>query len=125
LKNSKSLIASIIQCNCPKCRQGTLFKKQGLFIYSEMLDMHEHCMVCNQKFEIEPGFWIGAMWISYPIVVAIELPFLFLALVADGNLIWVYFGLMIIAFLIFWPLMLRLGRSSWAHICIRKEKQTV
>jgi len=87
--------------------------------------MHEYCMVCNQKFEIEPGFWIGAMWISYPIVVAIELPFLFLALVADGNLIWVYFGLMIIAFLIFWPLMLRLGRSSWAHICIRKEKQTV
>mgnify|MGYP002628387806 FL=1 len=84
--------------------------------------MPENCSVCKQKFDIEPGFWIGAMWISYPIVVVIEMPFLFLALFAEGAMTWAYFGFMVLAFLVLWPLILRLGRSSWIHVSIRYEE---
>jgi hypothetical protein len=27
--------------------------------------MHTHCPVCDLRFEVEPGFFIGAMYISY------------------------------------------------------------
>lgn len=117
----KSFWLSLFRLKCPRCRQGKLFNKGGLFQYRDVLDMPEKCGVCNQKFDIEPGFWIGAMWISYPIVVAIETPFLFLALFADGIMTWVYFACMIVAFLIFWPFILRLGRSSWIHVSIRYD----
>lgn len=83
-----------------------------------MLGMPENCSVCGQKYDIEYGFWIGAMWISYPIVVAIEMPFLFLALFAEGMLTWIYFGGMVLAFLITWPFILRVGRSAWIHVSI-------
>ena len=113
-----SQIHSIIKLKCPKCRQGDLFIKKGLFRYNLILDMPEHCSVCQQKFEIEPGFWIGALWTSYPIVIAIEVPFLGMALVSTTISPWISFTGMLVAFLIFYPLMLRLGRSIWIHISI-------
>jgi len=85
--------------------------------------MHANCDNCGQKFEIEPGFWIGALWASYPIVVAIETPFLMLALFADTAAdTWMYFGCMVVAFGLLFPLMLRLGRSIWAHVFIRYKE---
>ena len=114
---------SILTLKCPNCRQGNLFTKNGLFRYNSILDMPNNCNVCNQKFEIEPGFWIGALWTSYPIVIAIEIPFLLMALLSKTISPWVSFGFMLLAFLIFYPLMLRLGRSIWIHISIRFDEK--
>jgi uncharacterized protein (DUF983 family) len=65
--NSK--LNSIITCKCPRCRQGNLFVEKNPWVYSTMLTMPDNCPVCNQDFKIEPGFYIGALWTSYPIVV--------------------------------------------------------
>jgi hypothetical protein len=83
-----------------------------------MLDMPENCPHCGQKYCIEPGFWLGSLWTSYPIVILTELPFLFGALISDHPF-W-FFGGMLIAFVIVYPVMLRLGRSIWIHLNIRK-----
>lgn len=96
-----------------------MFKKRGLFVYYNPLAMHDKCSNCGQKYEIEPGFWIGALWASYPIVVLIELPFLFTAIASKSFNLWYTYGLMILAFGVFYPLMVRLGRSIWAHIFIK------
>lgn len=110
---------SIVRLKCPKCSKGDLFIKKGLFRYTNMLDMPEECPICKQKYEIEPGFWLGALWASYPIIVAIELPFLLAALLVDSISPFWFFGAMVISFLLTFPLMLRLGRSIWIHINIR------
>ena len=120
-----SSIRSMIGLRCPRCRRGKLFTKKGLFVYKNILEMHENCSVCGQKYDIEPGFWIGAMWISYPFVVAIEMPFLFLALFSEGNTIWMYFGMMIVTFLITLPFLVRIGRSAWIHVSIRYDKSSI
>ena len=86
LAKEKSVIRSTIGLNCPNCRQGKLFKKKGWIVYSDMLDMYEDCPNCNFHYEIEPGFWLGSLWTSYPIIILIEVPFLFLALFADGAM---------------------------------------
>jgi uncharacterized protein (DUF983 family) len=119
----RTLTTSILKLKCPKCRQGNLFTKKGLFRYAHILDMPEHCQVCAQKYEIEPGFWIGALWTSYPIVIAIEVPFLLMALLSTTISPWVSFGFMLLAFLVFYPVMLRLGRSIWIHISIPFDKK--
>jgi hypothetical protein len=35
--------------------------------------MHEHCPSCHVRYEIEPGFFFGAMYISYAFTVGIML----------------------------------------------------
>jgi hypothetical protein len=39
---------------------------------SEFDKMHEHCPVCTHKFEIENGFFYGAMYVSYAMTVALS-----------------------------------------------------
>jgi len=33
--------------------------------------MPEHCAVCEQKYDLEPGFWYGTGYLSYALAVAI------------------------------------------------------
>ena len=113
---------SIVKLKCPRCSKGDLFKKKGLVVYSDMLEMHDTCSECKLKYDLEPGFWLGALWTSYPIVVMIELPFLFLAIMADGQEVWWYFLAMVFFLIIAYPLMLRLGRSIWIHLNVRPVK---
>lgn len=117
-----SIYRSILGLKCPRCRKGNLFIKKGLVVYKKMLDMEPKCPHCNLNYEIEPGFWLGALWTSYPIVVLIELPFLITALLVDGIGMWLSFLGLVLAFFITWPLMLRLGRSLWIHLNIRYDK---
>lgn len=121
----KTFWGSVFGLKCPRCRKGNLFLKGRLFQYSQTLEMPENCSVCHQKYDIESGFWIGAMWISYPFIVILETPFLFFALFAEGMTTWIYFTFMVLAFIIFMPMILRLGRSLWIHISVRYEEDIV
>jgi hypothetical protein len=88
-----------------------------------MMDMPTVCPVCEQKYEIEPGFWIGALWTSYPIVILIEFPFLMMALFSETLGPWIPLSLMFVAFYFAYPIMLRLGRSIWIHNWIRYDAE--
>lgn len=110
---------SILKLSCPKCRQETMFKKKGLLVYRKPLDMHDNCSHCGQKYEIEPGFWLGALWTSYPLVVLIETPFIFYAISSPEISLTATFLLMITIFLVLFPAITRLGRSIWAHVFIK------
>ena len=56
-------LKSIWNYKCPRCRDGDMFVQP--FNISNPLDMPDNCPVCNQRFEPEPGFYFGAMFISY------------------------------------------------------------
>jgi hypothetical protein len=45
------------------------YKKLGV---NYILDMHERCIVCGQKFDLEPGFWYGTGYVSYALYVALS-----------------------------------------------------
>lgn len=60
---------------CPRCRRGDMFRHSNSFKklkLSYILDMHDHCPVCRQKFDLEPGFWYGTGYVSYGLAVAIS-----------------------------------------------------
>ena len=124
-QKTPSIYSSIFGLKCPRCRKGSIFTKKGMIVYTQMLDTEERCSHCNLKYEMEPGFWLGSLWTSYPIVILIELPFLITALLVDGIAMWLSFIGLVLAFFIAWPLMLRLGRSLWIHINVRYDKKYI
>jgi uncharacterized protein (DUF983 family) len=63
----ENLVLSIIHEKCPHCGQGHVFQEQSSLF--KMPVMNEKCEVCNYKFDREPGYFLGAMYISYGIAV--------------------------------------------------------
>lgn len=68
-KGSKSY--SILYNKCPKCHRGKFWHKNNpyLNILKDNKLTNDHCNRCKFKYEIEPGFWFGAMYVSYGIAV--------------------------------------------------------
>src|SRR5262245_25177324 len=63
-----STSSAIFHQLCPHCRIGKIFRRS---IYAGLPSMHERCPVCGLKFEREPGYFLGAMYISYAIGVVV------------------------------------------------------
>ena len=62
-------MTDILKGKCPRCRKGEIFQSSP-FNFLKFHKMHEHCPVCHQTFHPEPGFYFGAMYISYAFSVA-------------------------------------------------------
>lgn len=45
--------------------------KYPLLHFTKFSQMHKHCPNCGMRFEIEPGFFIGAMYVSYAMSVGL------------------------------------------------------
>ncbi|MDH5398126.1 MAG: DUF983 domain-containing protein [Cyclobacteriaceae bacterium] len=65
-----NVMASVALQRCPRCRKGKMFCTPA-YNYLEFHKMHEKCAHCDLKFEVEPGFFWGAMFVSYAMVVAL------------------------------------------------------
>lgn len=83
--------------------------------------MPEACPHCGQDFVIEPGFYWGAMYISYLIIAFTMGPVAFFcAFYLDWEIMKVMLLLvaMIVTLFIFY---MRLSRSIWIHIVVKYD----
>jgi uncharacterized protein (DUF983 family) len=110
---SKSM--SILESKCPRCQSGKMFKHNALS--KKFTEMYPDCPVCGLHFEIEPGFFWGAMYVSYAFTVAILIT-LGLAILILGNDpdFWVYIGIIIPAFILASPFTYRYSRVLMIHL---------
>jgi len=112
-------LKSVVNYTCPKCRTGELFIKP--LQLSKPLDMPERCAHCNQKTSPEPGFYFGAMFISYIIsgilFLAIGLPLVFYFKWGVNPTIF----LVVIVFIITYLPLMRFSRSMWIHMIVRYD----
>lgn len=117
MKN-RSLGGSILGQTCPACRSEKMFKAP--VYHRHFTDMHSHCPNCHQSLEMEPGFYTGAMYVSYGLQVAIMITSFFLIRFISGEApLWVYLTVIIGAVLALFPLLFRLSRSIWIHLMVR------
>jgi len=78
---------------CSRCRRGKLFTHRGTNL-NHMTDMPTHCSHCGLKFEREPGFFWGSMYITYAFSVGLFLMVLItLMTVFNDPPTWVYLSL--------------------------------
>jgi len=79
--------------------------------------MHEACPVCGLVFEREPGFFVGAMYVSYALAIPV-----YLALAGVLRLVlrsWSDTAILALAlplFIPFAPLLFRYSRVIWMHL---------
>ena len=59
------LFSRAMRLRCPLCGQGRLFRS-GLV-------MHDACPYCGVKFEREPGFFLGSIYINYGLTALIAI----------------------------------------------------
>ncbi len=55
---------SFLRGKCPRCRTGNVFE-YPLTRFDQFSKTHSNCPHCNLKFEAEPGFYWGAMYVSF------------------------------------------------------------
>jgi len=112
-------LEAVIQCKCPRCRQGDIFSgKMYSFSFKGQIT-NEFCPHCNLRFEREPGFFYVAMFISYAMNVAEMISasvatYVFgLALVYDN--LWYYVGILLLTVFICSPFNYRYSRVMLLH----------
>jgi uncharacterized protein (DUF983 family) len=109
-----STFKSIVQGKCPKCDTGDIFDYNGNIFLLKAPVMKHACPNCGYRFEKEPGYFIGALYVSYGLAVAemlaIFVPAYFLF---SFNVI---FALLISTLLLFSFLNFRYARIIWIYI---------
>jgi uncharacterized protein (DUF983 family) len=108
VQSGRSRWRAILGQRCPRCLQGK--------VYAGFLRMNDHCPVCDHRFEREPGYFLGAMYISYPMsVLLIGLTlWAFTWLWPDLRLEW---GVLMTVpvLIVFVPAIVRWSRILWMH----------
>lgn len=73
MKNGKQLksgalktVKSIVSQKCPHCGESKVFEKNSWF---KIPHMKEKCDHCSYRFDREPGYFLGAMYVSYGLAV--------------------------------------------------------
>jgi phage FluMu protein Com len=112
----KSLGDAVLEAKCPRCRKGDMFMYPWYKI-TKFHSANKYCPVCNLRFEIEPGFFFGAMYMSYAFIVAIfSIVGVFLYYVLDDPSIMVYIIGINLAVLILLPLIFRYSRVLYLYL---------
>lgn len=61
-------LGAFVACKCPRCGKGRVFKKSIVSV-SQFSDIYEECPSCGLNYEPETGFFFGAMYWSYALIV--------------------------------------------------------
>ena len=113
------LMKSVNSYLCPKCRLSHMFVEP--FDFKKPLEMEDHCPFCEQKFEPEPGFYFGAMFVSYGFACLTFLPLALLLVFYFG---WSVNGMMLFLMTLYGILffkILRISRSIWIHFIVKYD----
>ena len=113
---------SILRGTCPKCHEESMFKNKNPYILSEALSMHENCSNCKTKYKIEPSFFYGSMYVSYPVGIAFATAAFVISFFVFKASLHVIFISIIATLIIFMPIILRLSRNIWINFFMSYDK---
>ncbi len=54
-----SKLYSILTGTCPKCQNESMYVDKNPYNLSRIFQMHERCSHCEQKYKIEPSFFMA------------------------------------------------------------------
>ena len=116
-----NVFSSIWNYKCPRCRKGDLYVAP--FEFKDPLKMNDRCSHCDQNFSPEPGYYFGAMFISYGWTVWTILAIVgFCMLVLDWTVEGA-FALVIFVCTICYFFIARISRVMYIHIDVRYDKK--
>lgn len=111
---------SIFQFKCPKCHEGDLFAT-GTWTFQKPFDMHKRCPHCNENYMPEPGFYYGAMFLSYIFSAVFSLAFVFFFHWVLGWSTGASFAFLVFVLGIFFVWFFRFSRALWINIMVHYD----
>ena len=112
----RSSLNALLSCRCPRCREGKMFTYPASNLIRFNV-MNKECPHCSVRLEPEPGFYQGAMYVSYgfTVMLMIVISAILYYLAGDPNE-WVYIGVVIAVMLILVPLNYRYSRVLYLYM---------
>ncbi len=117
-----SLLYGIMNCKCPQCHRGNLFMDSNPYHLKHLLAMNHRCNACGLYFEKEPGFWTGAMYVSYGFIVLLVISSLVILHIFFNQPIEVVMGVNLGIVILGYPLLLRYSRVLYLYLFVRFKK---
>ncbi len=109
----------VFALKCPRCQEGDLFESSA-YNLKKIGDMPEHCPNCCQQYELEPGFYLGAMFMSYLLNIFV-VAFAVLTYILTTEQFNEVHCILLVAVIIVvgGPFMLHLSRSAWISAFVK------
>ena len=110
-----SKLYSIATMTCPQCQESHMMIANP-YRFSTMGEVKDKCEVCGLDLKPEPGFYYGAMYVSYALGVAV-----FVTIWASCNWffdnvgVWTQISLVLIALIGLGPYLYALSKVIWAN----------
>ena len=116
---TKAKLKSIVSGKCPSCLETDMFVEQNPYKLSTLSKMHENCTVCGQEFYLEPGFYFGAMYITYVLVSGQFMVLFGLSYLFNLDLtIFQFMLVFLVVLLLLVPVNFRLSRLVWINFFV-------
>ncbi|MGL2995241.1 DUF983 domain-containing protein [Flavobacterium sp. TSSA_36] len=113
-----SKLNSILTGTCPKCQNESMYEDKNPLNISKVLKMNENCSHCGLRYQIEPSFFYGAMYVSYALNVAFGIAAFIVSYIFFSTSIKTSF-LVILGTLIFlFPWVLRWSRNIYINFFV-------
>jgi uncharacterized protein (DUF983 family) len=115
---------SLLHHKCARCRAGDMFQVKNAYQLKRFMKMHDKCPVCEQRMEIEVGFYYGTAYVSYALTVAISVStfvawWILIGMSVNDNRFFWWMGFNIILLIVLQPFLLRLSRALWLSFFVR------
>jgi uncharacterized protein (DUF983 family) len=92
--------------------------------FNKILKMHENCSHCGLKYQIEPSFFYGAMYVSYGLNVATGIAAFIISFVIFGSSLKVAFIAIIASLIVLFPFVLRWSRNIYINMFVSYDPKT-
>lgn len=114
---------SIFNFKCPRCQEGEVFAEKNPYKIGSLFKMHDTCPHCGFRFEIEPSFFYGAMYVSYGYSVALFVAtYIIMNLIYEPEITDIIITLAIVV-VVLAPLVLRLSRITWLNLFVKYDPE--
>ncbi|MFN3916353.1 MAG: DUF983 domain-containing protein [Flavobacteriales bacterium] len=114
---------SIFKRKCPHCHEGQFFESNNPYNLNKVGNLLNECPVCKNKYEIEPGFYYGAMYVSYALGIAtLVSAFVAVYILFPDTSTEIYIGTVVASIFILGPVLYQLSKIIWANMFISYEE---
>ncbi len=117
-----SKLNSILTGSCPKCQNESMYLDKNMLHLTKILKMNENCSHCGLKYQIEPSFFYGAMYVSYGLNVAIGIAAFIISYVLFHASLKITFISIIAVLILSFPLVLRLSRNIYINMFVSYDE---
>jgi uncharacterized protein (DUF983 family) len=119
-----SKLYSILTGTCPKCQNESMYLDKNPLHFNKILKMHENCSHCGLRYQIEPSFFYGAMYVSYGLNVAVGIAAFIISFVIFGSSLKVAFIAIIASLIVLFPFVLRWSRNIYINMFVSYDPKT-